>query len=314
MLTYEQVKTKPEVLCAMTSLYAAEFEKLAVIFGQMWEQYREAHPTTSQPRQRRRGGGRKATLATPEDKLFFILFYLKTYPLQEVFAFLFGMEQSTACTWLHELSAVLKLTLAQLEQLPQRQPPLLTTAAETAIPAVTSLASDTPQELALDGTERRRQRPKDSNKQEAYYSGKKHAHTVKNNVIAGVADKHIYYLSDTYVGKTQDKKICDEEPLQYAPNTILYQDKGFQGHAPAEVIVQQPKKKPRGRDLPAEEQIRNSLISRIRIVIENIIASIKRCRIVKDVFRNTKADFDDLVMELACGLHNFRTAERARAT
>jgi len=88
-------------------------------------------------------------------------------------------------------------------------------------------------------------------------------------------------LSDTYVGKTQDKKICDAEPLKYAPNTILYQDKDFQGHAPAGVLVQQPQKKPRGRALPAEEQIRNSLISRVRIVIENIIASIKRCRIVK---------------------------------
>ena len=314
MLTYEQVKTKPEVLCAMTSLYAPEFEKLATVFGQMWEQYREAHPTTAQPRQRQRGGGRKATLATPEDKLLFILFYLKTYPLQEVFAFLFRMAQSTACTWLHELSAVLQLTLAELEQIPQRLPPPPSAAAEPPPSKVVALASNTPQELALDGTERRRQRPKDSNKQTEYYSGKKHAHTVKNNVLAGVTDKHIYYLSETYVGKTQDKRICDEEPLQYAPNTILYQDKGFQGHAPAAVIVQQPQKKPRGCALPAEEQIRNALISRIRIVIENIIASIKRCRIVKDVFRNTKAGFDDLVMELACGLHNFRTAERARTT
>ena len=75
---------------------------------------------------------------------------------------------------------------------------------------------------------------------EEYYNGKKHVHPMKNNVIAGVADKHIYYLSATQVGKTQDKKICDEEPLHYAPNTILYQDQGFQGHAPAEVIVQQP--------------------------------------------------------------------------
>ena len=33
---------------------------------------------------------------------------------------------------------------------------------------------------------------------------------------------------------------------------------------------------------------------------------IKRCRIVKDLFRNTKDEYDDLVMELACALHNFR--------
>ena len=45
---------------------------------------------------------------------------------------------------------------------------------------------------------------------------------------------------------------------------------------------------------------------KIRIVIEHIINGVKRCRIVKDLFRNTKEKYDDLVMEIACGLHNFR--------
>lgn len=42
-------------------------------------------------------------------------------------------------------------------------------------------------------------------------------------------------------------------------------------------------------------------------MVEHVIAGIKRCRIIKDVFRNTKEQYEDLVMELACGLHNFRT-------
>jgi hypothetical protein len=46
------------------------------------------------------------------------------------------------------------------------------------------------------------------------------------------------------------------------------------------------------------------------VVIEHIISGVKRCRIVKDVFRNTKQGFDDLAMELACGLHNYRSACR----
>jgi len=44
----------------------------------------------------------------------------------------------------------------------------------------------------------------------------------------------------------------------------------------------------------------------VRIVIEHIFAGVKRCRIVKDVFRNLKAGYEDLTMEIACGLHNFR--------
>jgi hypothetical protein len=40
--------------------------------------------------------------------------------------------------------------------------------------------------------------------------------------------------------------------------------------------------------------------------VENVIAGVKRCRIVKDVFRLTTEGISDLVMEIACGLHNLR--------
>jgi hypothetical protein len=50
----------------------------------------------------------------------------------------------------------------------------------------------------------------------------------------------------------------------------------------------------------------NKIISGARIVVENTIAGVKRCRIVKDVFRNTKPGFSDLAMEVACALHNLR--------
>ncbi|MBK8986031.1 MAG: hypothetical protein IPM39_08115 [Chloroflexi bacterium] len=44
--------------------------------------------------------------------------------------------------------------------------------------------------------------------------------------------------------------------------------------------------------------------------MENVIAGVKRCRIVKDVLRNWKTSFDDLVMAIACGLHNLRVSFR----
>jgi len=304
MLKYQQIKRKPRVLRALTSLDPAEFEALAEVMERQWQQYRYAHPTTSQPRQRQAGGGRKAALSTGEDKLLFILFYYKTYPLQEVLGFFFGMSQGNACDWIQELSQVLKLALAELDYLPTRQP--------TALAKV--LAECDTEAVAIDGTERRRQRPGDYETQKDYYSGKKHTHTLKNNVIATLDDRQVRYLSATYPGKTQDKKICDQEAATFPQDTVLYQDKGFQGYAPEGVTIRQPLKKPRGKELPAEEQVRNSLISSVRIVIEHVIAGIKRCRIVKDVFRNTADGFDDTVMEIACGLHNFRTASRSQPT
>ena len=50
----------------------------------------------------------------------------------------------------------------------------------------------------------------------------------------------------------------------------------------------------------------NRLFSSGRVVVEHVIAGVKRCRIVKEVLRLTKDGISDLVMEIACGLHNLR--------
>ena len=117
-------------------------------------------------------------------------------------------------------------------------------------------------------------------------------------------------MSQTYVGKRHDKKIVDEENPTFPKDISLYKDTGFQGYEPEDMQTFQTKKKPKGKELSPEQREQNSLISSVRIVIEHIIGGIKRCRIVKDVFRNTKAKYDDLVMEIACGLHNFRVHHR----
>jgi hypothetical protein len=58
------------------------------------------------------------------------------------------------------------------------------------------------------------------------------------------------------------------------------------------------------------EKLLNRLFSSARVVVENVIAGVKRCRIVKDVLRLTKDGMSDLVMEIACGLHNLRVSCR----
>ena len=54
----------------------------------------------------------------------------------------------------------------------------------------------------------------------------------------------------------------------------------------------------------------NTEISSQRVKIEHTISGVKRSRIVKDKLRSRKNNQDDLVMELACGLHNFRVRKR----
>jgi hypothetical protein len=73
---------------------------------------------------------------------------------------------------------------------------------------------------------------------------------------------------------------------------------------------QATEKTPKGQALSVGEKLLNSLISSARVIVEHVIAGVKRCRIVKDVLRLTTAGISDLVMEIACGLHNLRVSCR----
>lgn len=297
LFSYTSAKQDKAAFLSLTSLTVEEFDELCASFGKLWNEH------TGQQEKDPQKGGRPYVLDTMEDRLFFILFYLKTYPLQTVLAYSFEISQSEANFLVHHLSFVLKLTLKKEDFTPPRITDEI----------LARLEQESHQNYGIDGTERRIIRPGDQGVQRVFYSGKKHCHTLKNNLIAGLDDLQIKGLSGTYEGKKHDKKICDEEATRLPEGCDLYRDTGFQGHEIIGVNIHQPKKKPRGGELTDKEKEANKLISRVRVIVEHVIAGIKRCRIVKDVFRNTKADYDDDVIEIACALHNFRSYHRRMA-
>lgn len=296
-LTYEALAAHPRIFLSFTGLTPEEFLILLMDFDYAWQVYEVDQLIGSFPRQRQPGGGRKVTsLPRIEDKLLFILIYLKLYPLQTVLGFLFGLSQPRANEWIPLLSEILKSALTCGACLPARDGGQLAAA-----------LAETEERLALiDGVERRTQRPTAPEAQQANYSGKKKGHTRKNVLVTTYHRRRVEYLSDTDEGRRHDKPIADKAELTFPEEITLGQDTGFQGYAPPNVRVCQPKKKPKGQELSPDEKARNTLIARLRIRVEHVIAGIKRCRIVKDTFRNTTQGFDDLVMEIACGLHNFR--------
>ena len=133
---------------------------------------------------------------------------------------------------------------------------------------------------------------------------------MKNHRIGDVEEHLVRSLRETSPGRIHDKRICEAEELGFPSDIGLFQDTGFQGYHPAGVHMYQPKKKPKGKELTPEEKAENKILSSIRMLIEHIIAGVKRCRMVKDVFRTTNLSFADQVMEIACGLHHFRTTLR----
>jgi len=116
----------------------------------------------------------------------------------------------------------------------------------------------------------------------------------------------ILFLSETYPGSVHDKRIADTTPYPLPTGSHLLQDTGFQAFTLEGVDILQPTKKPRGKELTSEQKADNREISRRRVRIEHVNSSVKRCRMLKETIRLWKEGMRDMVMEIGCGLHNFR--------
>src|SRR5262249_25853296 len=115
------VQARPTEFLDLTSLTLDEFQLLvppfeAAFHAQMAAWCRDGKPRTA----RRFTVYKNCPLATPEDRLFFILVYLKTYALHVVHGRLFGPGQSKATQWTHVLSPALLAALRSLSYAPAR--------------------------------------------------------------------------------------------------------------------------------------------------------------------------------------------------
>ena len=234
MLDYTKLKRDRRKFLALTGLTLKEFQALLPAFEKAyWKRYAPEKTLTGRKRKRQIGGGRCGVIKPAEQKLLFILVYQKTYPLQVVLGELFGLSQSGANQWIHRLLPVLLDALADLGVKPEREGHQF---------AAAERRTNVRRDYIIDGTERRRQRPKNPEKQALHYSGKKKVHSDKNVVIVHTQSKRVAYLSPTRPGKTHDKKVADREQIAYPRRTLLRKDTGFQGYEPDVQQTHQSKK------------------------------------------------------------------------
>lgn len=162
-LKYDKIRKNPVQFLSLTGFKPEEFDELALDFRIDWEQYSNHFTLEGKPRQRIALPRKTNILPSVQDKLLFILVYLKTFPLQELQAATFSMTQPQANIWIHLLSPVLRKTLKRLGELPERNNQKLEL-----------LLKDCP-DVLLDGVERSIQRPLNTEQQQECYSGKKNA-------------------------------------------------------------------------------------------------------------------------------------------
>lgn len=256
-------------------------------------------------RKRNLGGGRKGTLSTITLKLFFVLYYLKNYATFDVIGSVFGISRSKACENLHYLVPILSTTLNNMGCLPYRE-------FETADDFIESIKNI--ETILIDATERPVQRPTDEEKQSQHYSGKRKDHTFKNTVMC-TENKIIHFIGRTFCGSMHDFCIFKEEfdPIKnWFKQVNVFVDLGYTGINKAYVgeNINVPYRKPaktknnKNPQLDEAQKQHNNIIGKIRILVENALAGLKRFRILVHDFRNRVKNFEDETISICAGLWN----------
>jgi len=295
-MNISKLARNPRAMKALTGLSYQEFTTLVPVFEASLREYRQ----NRRKRKRAVGGGRKGHLKTIEDKLFFILFYIKTYPTFDILAFFSNKGRGRSCEEAHLYLKILERALGKKITLPKRK-----------IHSVEEFIELFPEvkDIFPDGTERRIQRPKSTKRNTRHYSGKKKNHTRKNVIVAD-KDKRILLVSPTKPGRRHDKRLGDRILLmEHIPKDVtIWGDSGFQGiHAihPNSFVAKRARK---NRPLTAEEKENNRVIASLRVCAEHAIGGMKRFRACSDTLRNKLGWFDDRIAVVTAALWNYHLA------
>jgi Helix-turn-helix of DDE superfamily endonuclease len=160
MINIQPVLQNDRLLKIFTGLHRQAFAELCESFGFVYER---TQSPTSKPRQRVKGGGRKARLRRNEDKLLFILFYVKHHPTFEVLSTLFGLDRGRAHRWVHRLQTSLEIASGHPIVLPERK----LTSVEQFLKAFPEVKV-----LMMDGTDRTIQYQQEPQQPEQSWGGK----------------------------------------------------------------------------------------------------------------------------------------------
>jgi len=155
-------------LKALIWLWKEEFRLLEELYEELDKQEKEeAYKKRKElnPKSRRSSGWNPSKLNSYKKKVFFSLYYLKTYPTYDVMWFSFWMDRSTVCVNLHLILPTLKLLFKELWIAPKRE--------INTIEDLKEAFNWNVADLIADWMERRYFRSKDYEKQKNDYSGKK---------------------------------------------------------------------------------------------------------------------------------------------
>lgn len=298
LLRYAQLSRHPTVFHAMTGLTVAAFDDLitdllpACVIA---NQQRLTRPN----RRRAIGGGRHADLCWTNQVLVTVV-WLRTYPTNEILAYLMGVSDSTVSRVLARILPLLEAAGKDTMRMPdpgrKRRRQLDDLLRETPALAV-----------VIDTFEQRVQRCKDRDMADTYYSGKKKQHTLKSQVAVDEETGQIVDVADSVPGPTADMTVLEQSRLleRLPPGVGGIGDLAYVGIGKLHPngLGASPRRKPRGKDRPPDDVIYNRAFSRRRIVVEHSSGRMRRYQAVSQTDRNHRQNHSARVRAVA-GLVN----------
>lgn len=319
MFTEQSFLDHPALVKAFTGLDVTQFwELIAQMTARLtiYTQQQRQRPD----RQRAVGAGRTPDLSLPL-RTAVLLTYLRLHIPQATVAALFvGATQSTLSRDLRRLLPLIGQCLpcpVVWEEVAEEQP--------NPVASQLPLGELSEGRVLVDATEQLVARPQDYQQQKAYYSGKKHAHTLKTQIVTDGAH-HIKAISVAVPGARHDKALSDDVATvpRLPDGCEADADKGYQGLAtqvtlltvrdPASgavqqvprVVVQTPFKKPRCGELSAAQRAFNQALGRVRVRVEHCIGWAKNWAILATRFRCDHSIYTR-IMQTICGFVNVQT-------
>lgn len=293
IMRYEYLSQHPTVFQKCTGLTVVLFDQLVNDITPAYvkaEEQRLSRPN----RQRGMGAGHPCDL-DQRDLILMTVIWLRLYPIHEVLAYLFGVSDSTVSRWIERVLPLLEQAGRDSMRLPdpgkkrRRQ--------------LSDLLNEMPELMVIvDSFEQRVQRPMDD---DSHYSGKKKQHTLKSQIAVDGNTGRIVDLSKSVPGPTADIRLLEDSQLL----TRLPDDIGVAGDLAylnlAKVHAQgfAPRRKPRGKERPAEDVLYNRAFSQFRILIEQTIGQLRRFQSITATDRNHRRQHQARVAAIA-GLVN----------
>ena len=320
MVTYEKLSRRPQAATSLIGMSLAAFDQLYAEFAVAHGERLANLSVTRRkgvPRQRAVGAGGKHRYDL-RDRLLMTLFWLRVYTTYEVLGFLYELNKTNIEDNLKDMLA----TLAEMTTFSYDRPG----AGRKKLHSVAAVMEAFPDvRLVIDAKEQRIERPKakkdgegqPQDQQKPYYSGKKKAHTLKNQ-IAVRPDGQIEAVSESVPGgQTHDLNLLRQTDLlgQLGEGEAAMLDKGYDGvqNDYPDQQLYLPFKARRNHPLTDEQKAYNGFLARYRILVEHSLACMNRFQVLRQVYRHQRDEHTGIV-RIVAGLVNRRIQEKPLKT